>query len=45
MTQKKTETKKETGPKLVKMEREDGKKVDVHPDMVSEYKKGGFHKA
>ena len=28
--------------KLVKMVREDGKTADVHPDMVGEYKKGGF---
>lgn len=28
--------------KLIKMVREDGKTADVHPDMVAEYKKGGF---
>jgi len=31
--------------KLVKMEREDGKTADVHPDMVDEYKKGGYRVA
>lgn len=32
-------------PKLVKMQREDGKTADVHPDMVDEYRKGGYSEA
>lgn len=31
--------------KLVKMKTQDGKTADVHPDMVDEYKKGGYEKA
>lgn len=27
---------------LVKMIRDDGHKVDVHPEMVSDYRKGGY---
>lgn len=27
---------------LVKMTREDGKTADVHPDMIEEYKVGGY---
>lgn len=28
--------------KTIKMQTESGKTADVHPDMVEEYKKGGF---
>lgn len=27
---------------VIKMQREDGHTADVHPDMVEEYKKGGY---
>lgn len=27
---------------LVKMTREDGKAADVHPDMIEDYKRGGY---
>lgn len=28
--------------RLVKMRREDGKTADVHPDMVADYRRGGY---
>jgi hypothetical protein len=38
--------KKEKAPKLVKMEHVDtGKKADVHPEEVENFKKGGFVEA
>lgn len=36
---------KKAEPKLVKMVRDDGKKAGVHPDMVSDYAKGGYKEA
>lgn len=46
MTKKTTKTEEKTqNAKLVKMEKPCGKKADVHPDMVDDYKKGGYHKA
>lgn len=36
-----TQGRKET-TKTVKMVRDDGKTADVHPDMVNEYRKGGY---
>ena len=35
--------KKETA--LVKMKRSDGHTADVHPDMVEDYRKGGYERA
>ena len=32
-------------PRLVKMRREDGKAADVHPDMVDDYKLGGYRES
>ena len=32
-------------PKVVKMQREDGKTADVHPDMVEHYRKAGYSEA
>jgi len=29
-------------PKSVKMRRADGKTADVHPDMVEDFRKGGY---
>ncbi len=29
-------------PKLVKMQRDDGKTADVHPDMIEHFRKGGY---
>ena len=38
---KKTETKEEKTD-LIKMVRDDGHEADVHPEMVEDYKAGGY---
>lgn len=41
-TKKKTTKKATATVKLIKMVTDDGKTANVHPDMVEEYKKGGY---
>lgn len=45
MAEQKKAKKAPSKPKLVKMVRDDGKEAEVHPDMVSDYAKGGYKEA